>query len=322
MEIKLPTIVRECIDKIGNKTSQRVALDIWAALYVKSKYSNSDGYFPVPSGYLREINNRYSRIIKVFIDKGFIDYYKRVETGVFTEKKIKYYSTYKHICMKYKFLIDLESADKVEIDFKSKVRKRWFDIVKNSLIERGYEPKISRDGFGLRVHHSAIKNYKKDFKDCGFGVIDAKSSHPTLLWLMLKDEGIFDKNYMNVFESGKDFYTYLSVSLGLGSRQEAKDLFMFWTNGDGYVPEYKIHLLFPEASKYIRRKKENGYKDMNSYLQRVESKMWIDDILENLPVEFGLPIHDSIIVKIQDIEQVYQYIFNKYTKMNFSITYL
>ena len=322
MEIKLPTIVKECIEKIGNKTSQRVALDIWAALYVKSKYKNGDGYFPVPSSYLREVNNRYNRIIKVFIEKGFIDYYKRIETGVFTQKEVKYYSTYKHICMKYRFLIDIEDSEKVEVDFKSKVRKRWYDVIKSSLIERGYVPKISRDGFGLRVHHSAIKTYKKDFKDCGFAVIDAKSSHPTLLWLMMCDEGIFDEKYMSIFEGKKDFYTYLQVSLGLKSRQEAKDLFMFWTNGEGYVPEYKIHLLFPEASKYIRSKKVNGYKDMNSYLQRVESKMWIDDIMENLPVEFGLPIYDSLIVKIQDLDEVYSYIFNRYTKMSFSVTYL
>ena len=56
---------------------------------------------------------------------------------------------------------------------------------------------------------------------------------------------------------------------------------------------------------------------MSSHLQRVESKIWIDDLLNNIPCDWALPVHDSIIVKEEDLERVYEYCKMKYPNIRF-----
>lgn len=299
-----------------NKTVKLNAIKVYGALYLMSKRQNKWGYFPVPSGYLVSINKRYTRIINHFVEAGMIKPYTRPvfdENDIFNVIDKKYYNVNKGICMKYKFNISTEGY-MIDVDMATNRTFNWYSVIQESLLEYGYEDiKITRDTFGRRVHHSAILNYKEDFK--GYWTIDATASQPRLLWLDMKSKGIIDPLYNDIFENDKDFYLEVQHKLNIKERADVKDLFMYWVNGSGYVPDFKIHILFPVVSKYIKNYKSGDYKSMGSHLQRVESKIWIDDILNNIPVRWALPVHDSVIVKEEDVDTVYNYIRVKYSDL-------
>lgn len=322
MEIILNTQAKQVIDKLGNKTARESGLKIYTALFQKAKYKNSNGYFSVPSHYLLKVNRRYNKIIKAFIEGGIIEYYKRIEYGLFENREVKFYDTNNGICMKYKFLVDIEVGEKLIVDFTNPYKTKWFDLVKSSLEKLGYEPAIKRDGFGLRVWHSAIPTYKKDMVGKNLALIDAKCSQPKLLYLLMKKKNVTDENYNNIFDNKRDFYNYLVKQLDLKDRQEAKDLFMFWINSNGYVPNSRIYNLFPQATAFLRKLKNQNYKDSASFLQREEAKIWIDDLLENLPSNFGLPVHDALIVRATEVEDICEWCKSKYPQIDFDIKYL
>lgn len=324
MKIKIPNEVKKVINEMPyNKTVKNNSIKIYAALIMKSHLKNSHGYFPVSSAYLQSINKRYSNILKYFIEKKIIDFYKKAyqdENDIFNTIYRKSYNKELGICSKYKFLINTEIGDEVIIDMVTNKYNRWYEIIENSLIESGLDVKITRDSFGRRVHHSAIRNYKKDFR--GFYTIDSISSQPRILYNHLKEKGIIDSRFNEIFENEKDFYLETAELLDFdGSkkdkRDKAKDLFMFWVNGNGYVPTFEIHKTFPIVSDFLKKQKKGNYKNIGSLLQRLESKIWIDDILNNIPTEFALPIHDSVIVKEEDVDKVLQYCQIKYPQLRF-----
>lgn len=323
MKITLPRIVKYSICDIGNKTMQSNALKIYAALCSRDERKNSDGYFEAPSTYLKSINLRYYKIIDKFIEDGIIDYYKRAiqdEDDIFTTNVKKYYNKNLGICMKYKFLIDITKGDTIEVDMDNNRTKNWHKILTRSLTSLGYTNiKISRDSFGRRVHHNLTQTYKKELANKGYSVIDAKCSQPRILYLLMKSKNVIDEKYNNIFDNNLDFYNEVVEILNLNDRQQAKDLFMYWLNSEGYVPNYNIHNLFPVVSRYIRQLKNKNYKDSCSLLQREEAKIWIDDLLNNLPVDFGLTIHDSLVVKDRDILKVLRYCKEKYPLIEFEV---
>ena len=319
MKVIIPKEVEKSINELPfNKTVKKNAKKIYAALYNKSYLKNSQGYFPVSSQYLQSINKRYTNIINHFIEYKIIDYYKRPiedEKDIFNTIYKKYYNTELGICMKYKFLINTEIGREVEVDMNSNVKERWYELIENSLIESGFDVKISRDSFGRRVHHSAIREYKTDFKR--FYTIDSICSQPRLLYLHMKEKGIIDIEYNNIFDNELDFYSEVAHKLKLEGRAQAKDLFLHWVNGNGYVPTYEVHTLFPNVSRYLKKLKKGNYKNSGSLLQRIESKIWIDDLLNNIPCDFALPIHDSVIVKEKDVDNVLLYCKGKYPNLRF-----
>lgn len=322
MKIIVPKEVKDVIKTIGNKTAQKNAYKIYAALYKREKRKTQNGYFDVPSTFLKSINDRYNRTINAFLEAGIIRYYERAIQGdnLFETVYKKYYNKNLNICMKYKFLIDITQGDEIEIDMDNPNNKRWFEITKNTLINLGYTDfKISRDDFGRRVHHPAIYDYRQYLSHKGLSVIDAKCSQPRLLYLIMKERGIVDQNYFNIFENDIDFYSFLIKNLNIEDRSDAKNLFMFWLNSNGYVQDNNIHRIFPQASQFIKSLKNKNYKDAASFLQREEAKIWIDDLLENLPVDFGLTIHDSLIVKNKDSYDVLEYCKQKYPQIEFDI---
>ena len=131
---------------------------------------------------------------------------------------------------------------------------------------------------------------------------------------------IVDTNYNKIFEEGDDFYRVLVDELDLlNGRQQAKDLFMYWLNSNGYVPNYNIHNLFPVASNYIKSLKKGNYRNSSATLQREEAKIWIDDLLDNAPVNFALTVHDSLIVKDKDALKVLKYCKAKYPQIEFDL---
>lgn len=324
MNIKIPKEVKKVINDMPyNKTVKKNAIKIYAALYLKSHLKNSNGYFPVSSEYLKSINLRYYNIMEHFVKNNIIDYYKKAyqdENDIFNTIYRKSYNKEKGICAKYKFLINPEIGDTIEVDIITNETNRWYEVIENSLIESGFEVKITRDSFGRRVHHSAIRDYKRDFVD--YYTIDSISSQPRLLYLYLKEHNIIDPSFNEIFENEGDFYSETAKKLNFdGSerdkREKAKDLFLFWINGNGYVPTYEIHFIYPVVSKFLKGYKTGNYKSVGSLLQRIESKMWIDDILNNIPCDWALPVHDCVIVKEQDVDRVLQFIVSKYPQMRF-----
>lgn len=323
MKITIPKLVKYSIMDAGNKTVQENALKIYAALLQRSNRKNSEGYFDVPSTYLKSINLRYYKIIDKFIEDGIIDYFKRVvqdENDLFNTKLKKYYNKNLGICMKYKFLIDVSKGEEVEVNMDNNRKKNWYKILHNSITSLGYtNVKITRDDFGRRVHHNLTQTYKYELTGRGLSIIDAKCSQPRLLYLMMKNRNVVDNVYNYIFDNNIDFYNYIVDALNLNDRQQAKDLFMYWLNSDGYVPNYKIHNLFPETTKFIKTLKSKNHKDSSSTLQREEAKIWIDDLLDNLPVNFGLTIHDSLIIRDKDVIKVLKYCKEKYPQIQFDI---
>jgi hypothetical protein len=318
MKIILPPKVEESIMNIKqNKSVKKAALKIWTALYLKSHLRNSQGYFPVASEYLKSINIRYYNIMNHFIETGIIDYYKKAyqdENDIFNTIYRKSYNRDKGICSKYKILVPL-SGREIEVDMKSDKSTRWYEIIENSLIETGFDVNITRDTFGRRVHHSAIRDYKEDFKN--YYTIDAICSQPRLLYLEMKKRNEIDDLYNHIFENDLDFYSEVCYRLNLESRQDAKDLFMFWLNGNGYVTNYEINKIFPVASQFLKKLKQGNYKNSASTFQRIESKIWIDDLLNNIPCDFALPVHDCLIVKEEDVDNVLNYCKSKYPQLKF-----
>lgn len=322
MKVILPIEVINCISKIGNKTVQKNGYKIYAALVLMSKRQNKHGYFPVPSTYLEKINKRYTRALNALQEASIIKPFTRTEQHpklLFESVEKRYYNVTRGICIKYKFLIDTSKGIIEEIELENKRKFRWYSIIENSMNELGYEGKISRDTFGRRVHHPVIPIYKEDLKNKGFALIDAKCSQPKLLLNIMKEQNVVDKKYEEAFKI--DFYNYLVQELNLQDRQQAKDLFMYFLNSNGYVPNYKIHILFPTASKFITKLKTKNYKDASSYLQREESKIWIDDLLENIPTNFAIPIHDCLIVRDKEVYEILDYCKSKYENIDFSISF-
>jgi len=317
----------EVINSVSNRKDVKMgALKIYCALFLMRMRRNKFGYFPVPSEYMRKINSRYMRIIQHFIDNKIIKRYERQELvdNLFEPKHKKFYDVNKGICIKYKFLIDIDKAQfTINVPMKSERTYRWYSIIYSSLLEYGIEGSIKRDTYGRRVHHKALYNYREIFH--GLWSIDSICSQPRLLFNEMKRRKIVDKNYFDIFENDLDFYDYLIEKVNLIDRDDAKSLFMSWAFGTGYSGDrikHGVHMnnmnsLFRKVASFLKEIKELNYKDAGSYLQRIESKIWIDDLLNNLPVEFGVPIHDSLIVKEKDVDIVLEYCKQKYPDLRF-----
>jgi hypothetical protein len=320
MKIIVPDKVLTVINNLGNKTKRKSGLKIYTALYLRNNRKNKHGYFSCPANYLKKINSRYETIMAVFLKGGIIKYLENLKqdpTDIFNTIRTKDYSPNNGIAMKYKFLVDITSGIEMESDFENKRKYRWHDVLSNSLIELGYEPRIKRDNFGERVYHPLIKDYKTVLKNKGCWVIDAKASHPTLLWIMMKERKIRDENYFRIFETETYFYNYLIEELNLNDKEQAKHLFSEWLNSKGYVSNPGIYRLFPTATKFIKGLKQVDYKDSSSLFHYKEAKIWINDLLENIPTDFAIPVHDSLIIKAEDVNLVLGYCQEKYPDLKF-----
>lgn len=323
-KIIVPKKVEESINSFKRKDKRAVALKVYAALLTQETRKSKTGYFDVPSKLLVSINKRYNSIIDKFLEDGIIKFFSRptIVDNVFEPVEKKYYSVGLGICMKYKFLIDITEGVEYEVEAKPTTKRRWYDVIKTSLVELGYEPKITRDNFGFRIHHSAIYNYKENLANKGLSVIDGQCSQPKLLYLYMKERGYNDKNYSKIFEEGKDFYSVLQQELQLSSREEAKKLFNLWIGSKGFIPDRKLWTLFPLVNNFLNNIKLINYKDAIATLQRYEAKIWIEDILENLPINFALPIHDALLVKSENVIEVLEYCKTKYPRIDFDVKQL
>lgn len=323
--VLIPQQVLELSLKFKRKDSRNNFLAIYNSLLdLQGKKKNGE-WFEAPSTYLNKIINNYTPYLKVLLENNVVKYYSRPEISsdnIFESINKKYYNVKHHQCIRYKFLIDTTIGVKTKIKIKDNHKKKWLEILHNSLIELGVVPKTKRDKHGRRVYHNFTNNYKTKLTNKNLWIIDSKCSQPKLIYNLLRQKSIYDKNYYEVFENKLDFYDYLCSKLKLQSRQQAKNLFGQWINGNGFLSDYQIKKLFPKVDKYIQSQKLFNYKEFSRLIQGLESKIWIDDLLQNLPCEFALPIHDSFIVKEQDVQTIYNYCVSKYNDIDFTIVKL
>lgn len=350
-EIIIPIEIENLLNSLKrNKTFKKSLIEVFNSLvYLKknkpkwqfskrglSRYS----YFDAPSGFLKGVNSRYKDHINILLKNRIIDYYskneKLIERNLFEDDVVirpPYYDTKKNQCIKYRFLIDIHKGKKQTILKKNPNRsKSWYKITARSLSEVGLDGIIKRDSFGRRLHtrvtmntgikldtgYSSIeltsyKDYFRMFHRGKYSVVDASCCQPTLMYEHLKSKGVIDPNFNYPFENNLDFYQYLADK-GLSiDRNDAKSKYTLWQNGRYHDINDNFKNFFDISTEYIQKiKKTKGYKKMCEIITRKESKIFIDDLLSNIYLDFCLTIHDSLLVRTEDLDACLLYCNKKH----------
>lgn len=320
--MKLQIFINDPIKKLLDEYPGRNKLavyKIYATLYLSSYRKNEFGWFEVPANCLKEVNTRYYKITQYMENVGLI-------TRLYTEHfnpdnpfetiKKKYYSKSTHICMSYRFLMPTEGYQ-IFIDVKRiNQHLRWYDLIYNSLQKIGIQsPKIYRDNFGLRIHHDLIKDYKDKLK--GYYKLDAKASQPKIIYLEMKKTNHQDKNFNLIFEQNKDFYSELQSIFNLKDRNAAKDLFLIYLSGQ-QTNNHPFSNYFRGVTNYLNSISKFNYKKKSAKIQQQESKLWTQ-ILNEIPIDFAIPIYDCIIIQKKDIETAQNFLLTNYSDYDISL---
>jgi len=319
------------------KDSKERILKVYNALVFKRGNRKDGEYFQCPSTYLEKVSPRYYKVIQLLLEHNIIKYlsYKLDETDLFSSKRKKFYNTEKGICMSYTFIIDPEEGYDYDFDYNFSTlydNEKWFVKTRHSLLELGFpinEVRIKRDNFSRRLHTNITSHiegfgsYRNLLEGGDFYLIDGKTTQPRLLWLHLTEIGLQDQNLNYIFNNNLDFYQYIIDRIPAlnGDRDEAKDLFITWINGTGYIdPEKKsIRDIFPVANVFIKEYKTTNYKNICRLLQYKEAAIFIDDLLNNCPVDFCLTIHDALLVKVEDKDKVYEWCKERRPELVFTL---
>lgn len=319
------------------KDAKERILKVYNALIYKRGAKLNGQYFQCPSTYLEKVSPRYYKVIQLLLEHNIIKYlsYKLDETDLFDTKRKKYYNTEKGICMSYTFIIDIEEGYEYDFNFNFSTlydKEKWFMKTRKSLLELGFPLEkihIKRDNFSRRLHTNITSHiedygsYRNLLEGGDFYLIDGKTTQPRLLWLHLTEIGLQDKNLNYIFENGLDFYTYILERIPAlnNDRDEAKELFTTWINGTGYIdPEKKsIKDIFSVANVFIREYKTTNYRNICRLLQYKEANIFIDDLLNEVPVDFCLSIHDALVVKVEDKDLVLQWCKERRPEMVFTL---
>jgi hypothetical protein len=302
-----------------------------AILYKRGK---SKGYFDCPSSYLKKVSGQYNSVTKLLLEHKIIDFqsFNFDDKDLFNIRRKKYYNTENGNCIRYKFLIDTEDGyeDNIDIDYSNLYNnEKWYMKTRYSLLQLGFQPDelhIKRDNFSRRLHTNITGNigngysYKDILSGGNYWTIDAKTCQPRLLWLHLKEIGLQDDKLNEIFDNGLDFYDYIIARIpALTDRDDAKELFTSWINGTGYldVDKTSIRDIFSTANTFLRKYKTNNYKNVCRLLQYKEASIFIDDLLNNIPVDFCLTVHDSLVIREEDVDKVYEFCRDKYSELVF-----
>lgn len=120
-----------------------------------------------------------------------------------------------------------------------------------------------------------------------------------------------------------NLYTYVQEKLNLKSLKESK-LLMFsllFSSEKNTTHKKKIlKSLFPSVIEWVDRfKKENGYKKFSVELQKIESNLFIDVLLNKIKTKklFCLTKHDSLIIRRNDYEPVMEIVTNTSNEIGF-----
>lgn len=316
------------------KDAKERILKVYNALLFKK--GSSKGYFNCPSAYLKKVSGQYNKAIDLLIKHKIIEYqsFNIDESDLFNQRRKKYYNTENGTCIRYKFLIDIEDGYEYEMnkDYSSLYDKeQWYMKTRYSLLQLGFQPDellIKRDNFSRRLHTNITgfipeaRTYKELMNGGEYYAIDSKTSQPRLLWIILNDMGLQDDKLNEIFNNGLDFYDYIIERIPmLTDRDDAKELFTSWINGTGYLDTDKssIRDIFPVANMFLRKYKTASYKNACRLLQYKESTIFIDDLLNNAPVDFCLSVHDSLLVRKEDSEFVLDWCKERRPELLFTI---
>lgn len=337
----IPKEIDYLLKQQKRKDARLRILKVYEALVYKK--GKSPVYFDVPSTYLKKVSGQYNKVMKMFLENGIIEYYSlnteekwNDDDDVFegpSFRKKKFYSTEGSICMKYKFTIDIKKGREfnLEIDTTSLYSKEdWYQKTRYSLLQLGFTPdelNIKRDNFSRRLHTNITGSiegcisYRNLMSGGDYYAIDSKTSQPRLLWLKLKERGLQDKNLNYIFDNDLDFYDYIKDRMPeLKERDDVKELFASWVNGTGYLEEEKVEIrnIFPVANMLIKNFKTTSYKNICKLLQYTEATTFIDDLLNNVPVDFCLTVHDSLLVKKEDADKVLEWCNKQRPELRFT----
>lgn len=154
--------------------------------------------------------------------------------------------------------------------------------------------------------------------------IDLSNSQFSLLTNELEKELDTDdfKRFKDLTSSG-NLYAYLAKELGFKNDKNGKQLMfevMFSSHRNNTVYKKKIKELFPSVVSYIDQyKKKHGDEKFSVMLQLKESSIFIDRIYKQIKKEKLLCFskHDSMIVRMENIDQVLKIMQDEFTKDNF-----
>lgn len=337
--MNIKTIIPKELDFLLKKQKRKDAelriVKVYNALVFKKGKTN--GYFSCPSAYLVKVHPRYNKVMKLLIDHNIIEFYSKKSTDIgsvfeLAERKKKFYNTETGICMKYKFLIDTTVGYEYDLEIPNNLYEgeRWYNVTRNSLLELEIpndELLIKRDNFSRRLHTNITGSiepylsYKTMLSGGDYYCIDSKTSQPRLLWLFLNEIGIQDQNLNWIFENDLDFYDYIIERMPIVDRDEAKNAFTNWLNGTGYLNanHTAIREIFSTANNVLRSYKTTSYKDVCALIQYREATIFVDDLLNNVPVDFCLTMHDALIVKKKDVEVVLEYCQKRQPTLQFTV---
>lgn len=332
----IPKELNLLLQKQKDKRVLKRILKVYSALLYKK--GKKKGFFDCPSAYLKKVNGQYNKVMPLLLEYGIIEYksinkdfkYNDIFSSEVYDKK--FYTPTQS--MKYKFIIDTENGFELdfELDYKNLYdNELWYSKTRKSLLEIGFpneKIRIKRDNFSRRLHTNITTNIEiygsyKNLLDGGdYYTIDSKTSQPRLLWLHLNEIGFQDERLNYIFDNDLDFYEYILERIpALNDRDDAKELFASWLNGTGYIDQEKIMIkdIFPIANNFIRTYKTNSYKNICRLLQFKEANIFIDDLLNNVPVDFCLSVHDSLIVKKKDSQSVLKWCQERQPELRFEL---
>lgn len=181
---------------------------------------------------------------------------------------------------------------------------------------------VSEDSFGNRLH-SIFSRLPKEVRQNYVTVnlkstveLDLKQSQPTFLAKILEEE-MGENSFSNAINSGIDIY-----ELMYGDREKGKGRIYYVFFGERMPKEF--YKTFPDAApivdmlKYRKTEGNNSdkeYSNLAYILQREESKVfrevWKELIKNNISF---IPVHDSIIVKEEDMNLSYEIMNNVISK--------
>jgi hypothetical protein len=157
--------------------------------------------------------------------------------------------------------------------------------------------------------------------------IDLSNSQFVLLTNLLKSclNASDYKLFKQLSVSGK-LYSYIASSLSLKSAKNGKSLMfevMFSSRRNNSAYKKKIKELFPSVVGWIDDyKKAHGDNQFSIMLQRIESDLFIDNILKRVKKlkYFCLTKHDSLIVKRSDYEAILNIVKEEFSKIDLEYT--
>lgn len=158
--------------------------------------------------------------------------------------------------------------------------------------------------------------------------IDLSNSQFVLLTNLLKSHlNTSDYKLFKELSVSGNLYAYIASNLSLKSAKNGKGLMfevMFSSRRNNSAYKKKIKELFPSVVGWIDDyKKAHGDNEFSVMLQRVESDLFIDNILKRLKKKlkyFCLTKHDSLIVKRSDYEVILNIVKEEFSKIGLEYT--